>query len=170
MTTEPLHFEGTMSIFARRPVEPTHIPVPKGAVRLRQEIIDLVIEARKTKRPVRLYLVQQSGYLSEFFITSKSRLHKPEAGGYGLCEGPSFYKLTGMSKSGFGSRKRPQDRYYKGDVLMGSFNIEADGGAFHHRAFTNRKLAEEYSAVLKSDEIYCKYVRDWHSYCSSAFA
>lgn len=153
--------------FGSAPIRPTIEP-PPGRIKNRAELLDLIIEARKEKKAIRIYLVQQSGYLSEFFITSRSRLHKPECES-GLCSGPNFYKVNGKQLSAFGNRRHPKDRYYSTDILTGSFNIESDGSADHY-AFTNRALAERYSNFLKNDAAYTKYVREWHAYCDRSFS
>lgn len=158
-----------MMRFFNAPTAPTHISPPAGRIRAREELRDLVIEARKTRRPIRVYLVQQSGNMSEFFITSKSRLEKPDANPGEPCSGDDFYKVQGKMLTGYGSRRRPADRYYSSHILAGSFNIGVDGGS-HHYAFTNRALAERYSNVLKTDPVYTKYVHDWHAYCDRTFA
>jgi hypothetical protein len=146
----------------RQPIFPQYLlSHPVGSIRTRDEVRDLVIEARKTKRAIRLYLVQQSGYLSEFFIASKSRLNKPKEGS--LCSGDNFYCLTGWTRSSF------DKKYYRSDMLMGSFSIGVSGGNGHF-AFTNKIAAEKYSSQLKNDATYMKYVKDWHAYCSHAFS
>jgi hypothetical protein len=53
------------------------------------------------------------------------------------------------------------DRFTKGDV-----NIPVHD---HHRCFSNKKLAEEYSNWMKSDEEYIESVRAWHKHCNEIF-
>lgn len=149
------------------PRSPTHIPAPVGRIKTRDELVDLIIEARKEKKAVRIWTVAQSGYLSPFFITSKSRLEKPdESAGYSRDD--NFYEVKGYKLSTFGNRTRAEDRYYRDRILTGSYNIGCNGGS-HHYAFTNRVLAERYSETLKTDPIYTQYVKDWHAYCDRTF-
>lgn len=150
------------------PKVPTHIPTPEGRIRSREELRDLIIEARKERKAIRIYLVQQSGYMSEFFLTSKSKLQKPDAES-GLCSGDSFYRVNGRRLSSLHHRGKPKDRYYADELLTGSYNIGCNGGSVHHFAFTNRALAERYSNTLKNDPIYRQYVKDWHAYCDRSF-
>lgn len=151
-----------------RPVCPDIEP-PAGRIKAREELLDLIIEARKGKKAIRIYLVQQSGYMNEFFITSRSRLEKPEHED-GLCSGDNFYSVNGRQLATYGSRKCPKDKYYKTEILCGSFGIGVPqyGGSPHY-AFTNRIAAERYSLFLKTHKAYAQYVRDWHAYVSDMF-
>ena len=159
---------GFIMDFSGRPTCPDIEP-PAGRIRTREELRDLVIEARKERKAIRIYLVQQSGYMNEFFITSRSRLEKPKHE-EGLCSGDNFYSVNGHQLSTFGSPKSPKDRYYKTEILCGSFGIGVRqlGGSPHY-AFTNRVTAQRYSLFLKTHKAYMQYVRDWHAYCDRTF-
>jgi hypothetical protein len=152
--------------FASRPVRP-NIDPPAGRIKTRGELLDLIIEARKEKKAIRLYLVEQSGHLGEFFITSQSRLSKPKYE-TGLASGPNFYSVNGRKLAYWERDAAPKRRYYSYEILTGSYNIEVDGSSDHY-AFTNRALAERYSNFLKNDAAYMRYVREWHAYCDKVF-
>lgn len=152
----------------RRPVAPEITP-PAGRIKTREELQDLIIEARKEKKAIRIYLVEQSGHMAEFFITSRSRLNKPEYD-EGSCSDDGFYSVNGKKLAYWERRKPPAQRYYSDRILCGSYSIgvPAYSGAPHY-AFTNRLLAERYSLFLKTHKEYMRYVKDWHAYCSRAF-
>ena len=152
--------------FGSRPIRPTIEP-PRGRIKTRAEMRDLIIEARKEKKAIRVYLVEQSGYLTEFFITSRSRLEKPQSES-GICSGSNFYRVKGRKLANWKRDASLAARYYAVEILMGSYNIEANGGNDHY-AFTNRALAERHSKFLQTDAAYCKYVKDWHAYCDHTF-
>jgi hypothetical protein len=152
----------------RRPVAP-EIQPPAGRIKTREELQDLVIEARKERKAIRIYLVEQSGHLAEFFLTSKSRLNKPESED-GLCSGPNFYKVEGKRLASWERHKAPRHRYYSSHILCGSYaiGVPAHDGAPHY-AFTNRKFAERFSLYLKTHKEYMQYVTAWHAYVSESF-
>lgn len=135
---------------------------PPGAIRFRRELLDLVIEARKEKKAIRIYLVSQSGYMSEFFITSKSRMSKPKHE-TGLASGSSFYSVNGWRKSHF-----RDNGYYKSEILTGSYNIECSSSS-NHCAFTNFLSAKKYSDHLKDDAAYVACVKAHHAWCNKIF-
>lgn len=155
--------------FGRRPVPPDIEP-PAGRIKTREELLDLIIEARKGKKAIRIYLVEQSGYMSQFFLTSKSKLNKPDSES-GLCSGPSFYRVNGRKLSTWKRRSEPKHRYRPDDILCGSYGIGVPqfGGSPHY-AFTNRIAAERYSLFLKTHKAYIQYVSDWHRYCDRSFS
>jgi hypothetical protein len=145
------------------------IDPPAGRIKTREELRDLIIEARKGKKAIRLYLVEQSGHMRQFFITSKSRLMKPDAE-EGLCSGDNFYKVNGKALASWDKHRAPKHRYYSTDILCGSYGIGVQqyGGSPHY-AFVNRQLAERFSLFLKTHRGYMQYVRDWHAYCERTF-
>lgn len=49
---------------------------PTGAIRGNENLMDLVIEARKEKKAIRLYAVQQSGFITTLYICSKTKMYK----------------------------------------------------------------------------------------------
>jgi hypothetical protein len=148
---------------------PPAIDPPVGRIKTREELRDLVIEARKEKKAIRIYLVEQSGHIREFFLTSKSRLMKPDAD-EGLCSGDNFYKVNGKAEASWHKRSAPKHRYYSTDILCGSYGIGVQqyGGSPHY-AFVNRQLAQRYSTFLKTNAAYMEYVRQWHAYCDRTF-
>ncbi len=148
---------------------PPEIDPPAGRIKTREELLDLIIEARKGKKAIRIYLVEQSGHMAQFFLTSKSRLSKPEAE-EGLCSGPNFYSVNGKKLAGWERRRAPKHRYYSDKILCGSYGIGvAQYLGSPHYAFTNRLHAERYSLFLKTHPAYTKYVKDWHAYCAENF-
>jgi hypothetical protein len=159
---------GLMGFGRNRPACPEIAP-PDGRIRTREELRDLIIEARKERKAIRIYLVEQSGHMSQFFLTSKSRLEKPEHE-HGLCSGDNFYSVKGKKLAGWERRLEPKHRYYSDRILCGSYGIGVQqyGGSPHY-AFTNRILAERYSLFLKTHKAYAQYVRDWHAYCANVF-
>lgn len=145
------------------------IDPPAGRIKTRDELRDLIIEARKEKKAIRVYLVEQSGHISQFFITSKSRLKKPEVE-EGLCSGDNFYEVNGRKLAYWQKHRAPQHRYYSDRILCGSYGIGVPqyGGSPHY-AFVSRQLAERYALFLKTHRGYMQYVKDWHAYCERAF-
>lgn len=135
-------------------------PAPLGAILKREEIIELVIEARKEKKAIRVWTVTQSGHLSCFYITSKSRLHKNESAGQWKLDCYHDHSVIGM--------KNTNRRWFKNHELMGSYNIESYGGNCHF-AFTSKIAAKRYSEELKNDKDYIQSVKDWHSQCDRMF-
>lgn len=148
---------------------PPEIEPPAGRIKTREELLDLIIEARKDRKAIRIYLVEQSGHMGQFFLTSKSKLNKPEAED-GLCSGPNFYSVNGRKLAGWERHRAPKHRYYSDSILCGTYGIGVPqySGSPHY-AFTNRLLAERYSLFLKTHAAYMKYVKDWHAYCDRTF-
>lgn len=136
---------------------------PAGAIKHRQEVLDLIIEARKEKKAIRLYAVEQSGHLREMFLTSKSRMVKPKEDG--MCTGPRFYMVehTRTLYNGYNRKE-----YYESHILMGSYDIGVPNDT-EHRLFTNRKLAEQYSETLKNSKEYLQEVKEHHERCNRMF-
>lgn len=151
-----------------RPVAPEIAP-PAGRIKTREELQDLIIEARKERKAIRIYLVEQSGHVTEFFITSRSRLNRPEHQD-GLCSGQNFYRVDGKKLASWERHKAPSLRYYSDHILCGSYaiGVPAHDGAPHY-AFTNRQLAERFSLYLKTHKEYQRYVKDWHAYVGQMF-
>ena len=127
---------------------------PPGAMQRREDLLDLVIEARKTKRPIRIYRVAQMGHIEEFILTRKSRL------------GPNKYGFDTVNGWNVYSRGRTvPDRYRRGEFFLGDSVI----GHEHHRTFSNRRHAENYAAELKNDPEYVLSVKEHWAYCDRMF-
>lgn len=144
-------------------------PVPAGAIRFRQEIIDLVSEARETNEPIRVWTVAQGGYLGAFRITPRSRFevvpHMAD-----VNEDGCYWSVTDtVTEYGFDGEDQVQSYEKSDDEIMGSHNIECSVGNCHY-AFTNGMMARRYSDELKNDEVYQQSVRDHHAYCAHVFA
>lgn len=147
--------------------------MPTGAIRSVEEMLDLVIEARKTKRAIRIYTVNQGGSLSTFYIYSKTKLYRPG----GKHPNPNWgidnvnYVLYPIVKDhsciGYKTTNR---RWFKSDEILESFiPALSKYPAVEHRMFTNKMAAEKYSKALSSDPIYMNEVREWHAYCYRMF-
>lgn len=131
---------------------------PAGSIKTREEFRDLVIEARKGKKAIRIYLVEQMGHMREVFLTSKSQMHKPTES----VPGDAFFKCHVMAKI-----SSPKE-YYPTDILMGSYSIGVMSSE-HHRAFTNRMSAEQYASELKNDPEYVAEVKAHWARCERLF-
>lgn len=153
----------------RRPVAPEIAP-PAGRIKTREELLDLIIEARKERKAIRIYTVEQSGHMGEFFLTSRSKLSKPESE-EGLCSGDAFYSVNGKKLATWDRHKAPRHRYYSDKMLCGTYaiGVPAYYGAPHY-AFTNRQLAERFSLYLKTHKEYAQYVKAWHAYVGQMFS
>lgn len=132
---------------------------PAGSIKTREEFRELVIQARKGKKAIRIYLVEQIGHVREVFITSKSQMQKPTES----LPGDAFFKCHVMAKSSF-----PPKGYYPSDILLGSYSIGVMSSE-HHRAFTNRRSAEQYSNELKNDPEYVAEVKAHWARCERLF-
>lgn len=148
----------------------TSKPAPPGAIRTRNEIGDLVIEARKEKKAIRVWTVTQSGYLSCFYITSKSRLHKPDDKPHmkDYANDPSFWYVSAFHDHANIGYRTTNKRWFRHDEIMGSYNIESFGGNCHY-AFTSKIAALRYSEELKNDEAYLLFVKQHHDRCKRMF-
>lgn len=149
---------------------------PIGALKTREEVLDLVIEARKSKRAIRFYTVNQSGSLGIFYITSKTRLLKkgsPYPKGQPLEGeindiGDKIAPTYSDHSKYFGGRG-VKNRFCRTDgEFLGSYGIVSPGST-EHRLFTNRMAAEKYSKALSSDPVYMNEVKEWHAYCDRMF-
>lgn len=139
---------------------------PPGAIRSREQLRDLIIEARKERKAIRLYAVEQMGHVAEFYVTPKSRLSKPEYES-GLCSGEAFYSVDGYrgcQSYGPGAK----NRYYKYKLLCGSYSVGCMSNE-HHRLFQNRQHAENYSRALKDDAEYVLSVKEHWARCDMIF-
>ena len=124
-----------------------------GAIKTRNELLDLIIEARKEKKAIRLYAVIQGGYFSELFLTSKSKIDG----------------VSGLEKFDHWQRSPlASERFWKTYSCLGDLNIEG-GGHNCHQLFANRRLALAYSEQLKADAEYQAAVKDWHRHCDTLF-
>lgn len=124
-----------------------------GAIKTRNELLDLIIEARKEKKAIRLYAVTQGGYFNELFLTSKSKIDGD----------PDLEKFTHWSRS-----VMPGRRFWKSYSCLGDLNIGC-GGHNRHQIFANRRLALAYSEQLKADVGYQEAVKAWHQHCDTLF-
>lgn len=147
---------------------------PTGALRTREEVLDLVIEARKEKKAIRIYTVNQGGHLDCFYIYSKTKLHKkgaPDPTPYPLKKGVLFdmlYPIVHDHRSI--SSSKTNKRWFKWHEYIGSYGIK-DGSPYptEHRMFTNKRAAEEYSTLLQNDREYQEGIVRWHKYCNKMF-
>lgn len=151
-----------------------HREWPTGSFKSVEEVLDLVIEARKTKRAIRIYTVCQSGHISVFYITSKTKLYRPG----GKHPDPVF-SIDNVNhvlyptfhdhyRSGMWRSSKTNERWYKTHELLESYGIKTNYQT-EHRMFTNKRAATEYSAKLKADPIYIEDVAEWHKYCHRMF-
>ena len=132
---------------------------PHGCISSREQLTDLIIEARKTKRVVRLWEVCQMGAMGEIFLTSKSRIIAPDEKGFG-CHS----KAPCWRRSGYGTKK-----FYKTDFLPASYSIFESNFDQEHALFTNKRLAEEYSNRLKNNPAYVAAVKRHWAECDRLF-
>lgn len=145
---------------------------PAGAIRSKEELMDLVIEARKEKKAIRIHTVNQSGYMSVFYIYSKTKLYKtgtphpnPVLSGISCPSDvlyPVFHDHSRITKH------RGVQRWFKTDEHPASYGIDDRYGT-DHRMFTNKMHAENYSELLKNDPEYLEEVRQWHAKCNKLF-
>lgn len=124
-----------------------------GAIKTRNELLDLIIEARKEKKAIRLYAVTQGGYFNELFLTSKSKIDGD----------PDLEKFYHWQRSPLAS-----ERFWKTHSCLGDLNI-GRGGHNRHQLFANRRLALAYSEQLKADAEYQSAVKEWHRRCDTLF-
>lgn len=131
----------------------------KGAIRTHAELLDIVIEARKDKKAIRLYVVEQSGYFSELFLTSKSKIEASNNIG--------IWSFNCWTKSAWSSKP------YRTTRCLGDLNVvDKDGyqgGHNRHQLFSNRRAALEYSETLKQDAGYLRAVAEHHRRCDAMF-
>lgn len=134
----------------------------KGAIKTRAELLDLVIEARKGKKAIRLYSVEQGGHFGEHALTSRSKIETHALTDY------DFIALHTLSKYGGG---KPE--WYRNERCLGDLNIvEKNGrhsGHNRHQLFSNRRCAEEYAARLAADAPYQQAIKDFHKRMGSIF-
>lgn len=137
---------------------------PPGAVKTRDELRDLIIEARKEKKAIRLYAVGQMGHLRVYYLTSTSQLQKPKYK-TGLCSGDSFYSTAAYVDHSCIGHNKTNNRWFKDQILCGSYSIGTMSSE-HHRLFTNKMHAENYATELKNDAEYVKSVHEHWEWCS----
>jgi len=157
-----------------RPTKQTtyHLEYPTGALQRVEDVLDLVIEARKSRKAIRIYAVVQSGYIRTFFLTSKTKLYRPG----GKHPDPHF-SIDNVNHvlypiyADYGSLGYtiPKKRYMRGHELLESFGINSRFESAH-RIFTGRIAAEVYSQKLQHDSQYMKEVREWHAFCDELFS
>lgn len=134
--------------------------------------MDLVIESRKTKKAIRLYTVEQSGHISEYFITSKTQHYKkgspdPKPGYQGIDSvADQIYPV--YRKWSFKGNSGPfKDRYNRDNLFYGQHVLDDYSSEF--RLFTNKMAATNYSETLKNDPEYVEEVKRWHAHCNNLF-
>ena len=135
---------------------------PAGAIKTQAELQDIVTEARKEKKAIRLYEVSQGGHFSELFITSKTRIepgkHSPDIMGF------EYFR-----KASWGDK-----RLYKTHGCLGDLNITDKcgrrGGHNRHMLFSNRELARRYAQQLSTDKQYLAAVERHHAECDRLFS
>lgn len=145
--------------------------MPPGAIKSMEEMRDLIIEARKEKKAIRIYTVNQGGRLGTFYIISKSRIYKkgsPFPDRMGLNRGindigdviePAIHDHSCINMRG------TNRRWFKSHEFIDSYT----GDYTEHRMFTNKQHALNYSNKLKNDPVYQQEVKDWHAYCDKMF-
>lgn len=130
----------------------------KGAIKTRAELLDLVIEARKGKKAIRLYSVEQGGHFGEHALTSRSKIETHASTDY------DFVTLHTLSR---------YSGWYKTERCLGDLNIvEKNGrhsGHNRHQLFSNRRSAEEYAAKLAADAPYQQAIKDFHKRMDNIF-
>lgn len=142
---------------------------PIGSIRGYEQLMDLVIEARKERKAIRLYTVEQSGYIQKIYIYSKTKLYKVgqarpkgcEYTDHGSILFPVFEEYNFKAGKPLIERMR-KDFFFCDQHILGKHNSE-------FRLFSNRKAAEEYSNHLKTNKLYIQDVADHHSRCNEMF-
>lgn len=134
----------------------------KGAIKTRAELLDIVIEARKSKKAIRLYSVEQGGYFGEHALTSRSKIETHASTDF------DFITLHTFSRSRCSNKG-----WYKTERCLGDLNIvEKNGrhsGHNRHQMFSNRRCAEEYAAKLAADAPYQQAIKDFHKRMDGIF-
>ena len=138
------------------------IQYPAGAVKTHAELTDLIAEAGKTRRAIRLHLVEQGGYQASIIVTGKTRIVASQ--GFGT----PIYSFEGWAKATW----RPYG-WYKSHRCLGDLNIAdktgRSGGHNRHMLFRNKRCADEYAHQLQNDPVYQQEVREHHARCARAF-
>ena len=157
-----------------RPTKQTtyHLEYPTGALQRVEDVLDLVIEARKSRKAIRIYTVNQSGHIRIFFLTSKTKLYRP-----GGKHPDSHFSIDNVNHvlypiyDDYGSLGYtiPKERWMRNHQLLESYGIKSRFQTAH-RMFTNKMAAGEYSQTLKNDPQYMKEVREWHDFCNELFS
>lgn len=139
---------------------------PSGAIRTYHELNDLLAEAGKTRRAIRLHIVEQGGHQSEFIVTRKSRV---AAGKHA----PDIFFINGWASSRWSRSPAAKDRWYKTERALGDLNILArngrSGGHNRHMLFRNRRAANEYADSLRHDAAYQASIKQFHARCDKMF-
>lgn len=134
-----------------------------GAIKSRAELTDLIAEAGKSKRAIRIYAVEQSGHQSDLFITSKTPFQ------IRTFDGGWQYEFFDPWTRSVWSKKR----YYKCDRSLSDLNITGKvtklGGHNRHQLFRNKRCADEYAAALSTDAEYLRSVAAHHAKCARIF-
>ncbi len=141
---------------------------PPGAIQHMDDLMAIIIEARKEKKAIRLWTVQQSGYLSPLYIVSKTKRYKagtpnPTSPNDISLHADIIYPVfRDFSSYGWSKRWHQSHEYPSQYGINSNFNVE-------HRVFTNKAMAERYSETLKNDRVYMEDVKNWHAECNRMF-
>ncbi len=128
-----------------------------GAIAHSKELIDLVIEARKEKKAIRLWRVEQMGHISPFYLTSRSRYisnSRRDDGSFLSVLRPAYNRVTGYVDHASIGYRGTRRRWFRTEILIGSYDI--DGSSSYepeHRIFTSKIAADRYSARCKGSRI-----------------
>lgn len=129
-----------------------------GAIKTRAQLTDLIAEAGKTKRAIRLYAVEQGGHMSELFITSRTKITIKT-----FDSGWQYESFKPWARS---TSTWSKERYYQSERSLADLNILGKtgkpGGHNRHQLFSNRRLADEYAAKLRGDARYQQAIKDFH--------
>ncbi len=137
---------------------------PKGSIKHREEILDIIQQSKQENININLYGVEQSGYISTYIITPNSLLKKNDIKG---CEEPSFDQITCYATYNYLEPSKWLWYY----ILLGSYNIDNLTSNKHgvHRLFSNKEIAKDYSKELKNDKEYLQEVKEHHNLCNRLF-
>lgn len=145
---------------------------PVGALKTRNEVLDLVIEARKEKKAIRIWTVNQLGRISAFYIYSKTKLYNqgaPNPCNDGLEKVLFNMLYPVIHDHTIISHKKTNMRWFKTHEFIGSYGVEETYNT-EHRMFTNKRAATNYSNTLKNDPKYRADVEAHHQECAKLFS
>lgn len=134
-----------------------------GAIKTRAELNDLLAEAGRTKRAIRLYAVEQGGHMSELFITSRTKVTITT-----YDSGWQYEAFDAWTRS-----SSFKERWFKYDRSLADLNIQGKvagkGGHNRHQLFRNHRSAEDYAAQLRNDAGYQQAIKDFHKRIDRVF-
>lgn len=134
-----------------------------GAIKTRAQLTDLIAEAGKTRRAIRLYAVEQGGHMSELFITSKTKITIQT-----FDSGWQYESFKPWARSTWS-----KERYFQSERSLADLNIRGKtgkpGGHNRHQLFSNRRLADEYATKLRNDAQYQQAIKDFHGRIDKMF-